>query len=242
MTGPPAEERFVRFAAPEGTPIHLGFEPLVASWDQVQGPAQQRLAAYRADLLRLASPGLAALEGPIAVFLRVGSERARAGDLDNFLTPVARSLGDGRVSSYRAERDTTAPSALVIGPARPRSRHGSGWSFRGARTRSSAETAAWKREVADAVGHHTDAGGDHALEMEIAFRVGPRREWTNLWKPAIDALGGILGLVGTRAWHPRDERIAALSLHRAVDHHLEHAVELGVWWRPLGARATAARG
>jgi len=78
--------------------------------------------------------------------------------------------------------------------------------------------------------------------MEITFRVGPRRAWTNLWKPAIDALGGILGLVGTRAWHPRDERIGALSLHREVDDHLEHAVELGVWWHPLGARPTAARG
>jgi hypothetical protein len=38
------------------------------------------------------------------------------------------------------------------------------------------------------------------------------------------------------------ERIAALSLHREVDGHLEHAVELGVWWRPLGARPTAGRG
>jgi hypothetical protein len=69
--------------------------------------------------------------------------------------------------------------------------------------------------------------------MELAFRVGPGREWTNLWKPAIDALGGILGLAGTRPWHPRDDRITALSLHRTIDDALVHAVELGVWWRPV---------
>ena len=177
-------------------------------------------------------PRLATVEGAVAVRLVVGAERVREGDLDNFLTPLAKALGDGRVCSYRAERSSTTPSALVLGPAhRRRTAAGEGWSFRAARTRSSATTEAWKREVAEAVGHHDDAEGDDRLEVELAYRVGPGRAWINLWKPAIDALGGILGLVGTRRWHPRDDRIVALSLHREVNDTLVHAVELGVWWR-----------
>lgn len=166
------QERFVRVAKAEGAPIYLGCEPLVESWDRVDGAAQQRLAAYRADLLRLMGPRLAALEGPVALRLVVGAERRRAGDLDNFLTPVAKALADARVCSYRAERDDAAPSGLVLGPARrlPKDAE-TGWSFRAARTRSSAETEAWKREVADAVGHHADAHADDPLEVELGLRV-----------------------------------------------------------------------
>jgi hypothetical protein len=227
-----AQERFVRFAEADGQPIHLGCEPLVESWDRVDGAAQRRLAAYRADLRELIRPRLATLEGAVAVRLVVGAERLREGDLDNFLTPLAKALGDSRVCSYRAERSSTAPSALVLGPAHRRpTAAGEGWSFRAARTRSSASTEAWKHEVAEAIGRHADAERDHRLEVELALRVGPGRAWVNLWKPAIDALGGILGLVGARPWHPRDDRIVALSLHREVDNALVHTVELGVWWR-----------
>lgn len=35
--------------------------------------------------------------------------------------------------------------------------------------------------------------GPPPVRMQMSFTVGPGRNWLNLWKPAIDALGKILG-------------------------------------------------
>lgn len=70
------------------------------------------------------------------------------------------------------------------------------------------------------------------VEMEIGFRVGPARNWAQLWKPAIDALDPILGRTRPdRAYHPRDDRLVRLGLHRLVDSAAGWMVEIGVWWR-----------
>ena len=49
-----------------------------------------------------------------------------------------------------------------------------------------------------------------------------------LWKPAIDALGGILGDGGGR-WNPNDDRISLLVLERELPPELGWDVHVDVW-------------
>ena len=65
----------------------------------------------------------------------------------------------------------------------------------------------------------------------MAFRVGPGRAWHNLWKPAIDALGVVLGVPGPRRWHPRDGRITELGLTVEVIEALGWDVLIDYWWQ-----------
>jgi len=67
--------------------------------------------------------------------------------------------------------------------------------------------------------------------MVIAFTVGAGRAWPNLWKPAIDATGQILGLPGPRRCHPRDGRIVELGLSVEVDPSLGWDIRLRCWWQ-----------
>jgi hypothetical protein len=80
-----------------------------------------------------------------------------------------------------------------------------------------------------AVGQHESARRNGPIELGIRFGVSPQRNWVTLWKPAIDALGGILG-DGDRPWHPRDDRISVLMLERQLRPELRWDVELDVWW------------
>ena len=54
--------------------------------------------------------------------------------------------------------------------------------------------------------------------LQLAFVVGPRRVWPNLWKATNCSLGAILGRDdGAREWNARDGCITDLGLHRTVD-------------------------
>jgi hypothetical protein len=67
------------------------------------------------------------------------------------------------------------------------------------------------------------------VSLQVAFTVGARRNWLNLWKPTIDAMEQILGRSQPeRPWHPRDGRIVELGMHHAVDPVLGNDVRLGV--------------
>ena len=68
--------------------------------------------------------------------------------------------------------------------------------------------------------------------MQLAFIVDPVRNWLSLWKPAIDALGNILGSDDPLRFHPRDDRIVKLALHRRESPTIGWRVGVGVWWRP----------
>ena len=227
-----------RYSIIESSVTTLPVEPLLASWDSSESPSQRRLAEYKATIRALVAERLAAIDGAAGLRLVVGGNRSARGDLDNFLTPVADSLRDPRIASYAAVRRPGQESIIEIGravPAPPLAE--AAWSFAVARTTTSSDREAWKAEVAAGVGVHRCSTGLGPIEMEIGFAVGPHRSWTNLWKPAIDALGGVLGLTDARPWHPRDDRIDALALHRAVDPALGNAVELGIWWREHGTSA-----
>jgi hypothetical protein len=96
------------------------------------------------------------------------------------------------------------------------------------RTTASASTMAYKQQVSTGL---TDAAElpDGPIAMELAFVVGPRRNWLNLWKPTVDALDRLLGRTyPDREWHPRDGRITELGLHRTVDETLGNDVAITI--------------
>lgn len=227
------------FEPPSGPASAIGESPLLESWDARSAPSQVRLAGYVERLRGLVAPALEAIDGPAAVELVIGRERTVPGDLDNFLTPLARAVSGASaradVVSYCAHWDRQAESSIRASPARLSPPPGSdaGWSVASAVTTLSADGSAWKQSVSDQVGRHPSADTDEPLQLVVCLGVGPQRNWVFLWKPAIDALGGILGLAGTRAWHPRDDRIECLALHRTVDPALGWRIRVAAWWRPV---------
>lgn len=67
------------------------------------------------------------------------------------------------------------------------------------------------------------------VRLELAFVVGPSRNWLNLWKQTIDALDPILGRTYPgRAWHPLDGRITELGMHLTVDPAARYDVVVGI--------------
>jgi hypothetical protein len=64
--------------------------------------------------------------------------------------------------------------------------------------------------------------------------VSAGRNWSTLWKPAIDALGPLLGMPDpNHPFRPSDDRIVDLTLHRNVDDALGHDVVVTVWCSPV---------
>jgi|tagenome__1003787_1003787.scaffolds.fasta_scaffold20938915_2 hypothetical protein len=92
------------------------------------------------------------------------------------------------------------------------------------RTDRSSQTTAFKQQIHDQLtGAATVPAGP--VRMQLSFTVGPRRNWLNLWKPTIDALGQILGSTSPgQSWHPQDGRIVELGLHRRVEQALGNEV------------------
>ena len=77
------------------------------------------------------------------------------------------------------------------------------------------------------------------VQLQLAFVVGPQRNWLTLWKPTIDALDPLLGRTREdRDWHPQDGRITDLGLHVTVDASLGHDVLLSIAAAPAGALRT----
>ena len=73
------------------------------------------------------------------------------------------------------------------------------------------------------------------IALELAFVVGPGRNWLNLWKPTIDALDRLLGRTRPdREWHPRDGRIIELALHKSIEEALGNDVAVTIAARAPG--------
>ena len=67
------------------------------------------------------------------------------------------------------------------------------------------------------------------VRLELAFVVGPDRNWLNLWKQTIDSLDPLLGSADPyRYWNPLDGRITELGMHLTVDPALRYDVVIGI--------------
>ena len=194
-----------------------------------------RLTASVDHAEKLLAPTLAQLTGSVALRLDVGLPdhilMLDAHDLDNYALPLAhrltttQSLDFVSIWATKAAADT---SLIRSEPATHASLPGP-FDYRvTVRTTASASTMAYKQQVSTGL---TDAAElpPGRIAVELAFVVGPRRNWLNLWKPTIDALDRLLGRTyPDREWHPRDGRITELGLHRTIDETLGNDVAITI--------------
>lgn len=229
------------YARPDVEPIQLRVQPRLASWNAAGHPDQLRLEAALTDTGHLLMPAIAQLVEPLALRLDVGlpSSVPLLGehDLDNYLYPLAghlaKRMGKPFVSVWGTKQHAdrsfvrVASAGPIIEPEQVDYRCD-------VRTTASGSSTAFKREIHDQLVNARELA-EGALAMQLSFVVGPRRNWLNLWKPTIDALGLFLGRSRpNRAWHPRDGRILNLGLHCAVDATLGNDVIISI-------RASASR-
>ncbi len=217
------------YARPEGDRQQLRVAPRLASWNKADHPDQVRLRAFLDDteLLLAASR----VDGPWALRLDVGLPAGRdlldTADLDNYAYPLASRLKDhpGLVSVW-CTKQHSEQSFVRIEPARevpPPSAD-----VLVARTTASVETPAYKEQIHAAVAGAAELPAG-PVRLELAFVVGPGRNWLNLWKPTIDSFDPILGRTHPdRAWHPLDGRITELAMHLTIDLAVRYAVKVDI--------------
>jgi hypothetical protein len=232
------------FARPRAERLPLEVAPRLASWMAADHPDQVRLTEFLDHAERLVRPRLEALEGPLSLSLDVGlPEGARMldhYDLDNYLFPLVKRLQSrtGRdLVSVWATKSLADRSYVTVDRALPLEERPAAMEFELATTASS-ETPTYKQQVHDQLAHVL-ALPEGPLALELAFEVGPGRNWANLWKPTIDSLDPLLGAaVPGRLWHPRDGRIVELGLHCTVEPKRGNEVYITIAPRVLSGTGT----
>lgn len=222
------------FAMPDSPPIKLPVPPRLASWNKATDPDQIRLRAYLDEVEELLRPRYEHLVGPMALRLDVGLPRAtdllHERDLDNYFLPLAARLGRSApgtlVCAWGTKRHAES-SYVRVEPALPAS--GDDLTVCHAiRTNESAGSIAFKMEVSDQLGDIMPLPPG-PVRLQLSFAVGRSRNWINLWKPTIDALGKILGQSpGRGAWNPLDGRVTDLGLHCTIDPDLDNDTIIAV--------------
>ena len=221
------------YARPENKPVALRVAPRLASWNKADARDQVRLREYRDDTEALLAKSR--IHGQWALRLDVGLPLGRdllgMSDLDNFAYPLAYRLRDAGLVSVWCTKQHSERSFVRIDAAREVAAPSTEVSV--ARTTAAASTVAYKEQVRAAI-EDTPELPDGPVKVELSFVVGKRRNWVNLWKQTIDALGPILGLTNpNRAWHPRDGRIIELGMHVSVDTSAGNNVVVGIAAAPI---------
>lgn len=209
--------------------------PRLASWDAASHPDQVLLGDYLRHAHGLLARPLEALQGPLSLRLDVGLpdsvDLLAEHDLDNYAYPLASSLTKvtGRsFASVWCTKAHTERSWVTVDTATPVPVDPPGEVAVTVPTDVSASGTAYKEQIHDQLAG-LDPLPPGPVELHIAFVVGPRRNWMNLWKPSIDAMGHLLGeSPAGRPWHPADGRITTLGLHQTVDSALGNAIKLRV--------------
>ena len=216
--------------------VALRAEPQLASWDISGSPGQVRLGEFLGHAQAVAAPMLAAVDGLVAVELNVGLRdelplTSGGRDLDNYLFPLAQRLGPARIAAMFG-RKVHGPSFLAVGRAQPdHSVSSPQFSTQIAGSYIRPEWKATLRERLLQIQRTGMAVG--AIGMTVGITTGPGRNWTNIWKPLIDAFGPVLGENPERPFHPNDDRITSLGLHHDVNTAIGHDVIITAWWISL---------
>jgi hypothetical protein len=170
----------------------LATEPVLESWNAGSHPDQVRLRAYLDEVatqigveswneneLRTIEL-IVGLPDPLPL---VSGGR----DLDNYLLPVARRLGAHRVAAVFGRKIRQQDSTIAIGTADP-AEEAATPALLTVRTSVSTESPTWKQAIhqacRDAVAEPLPPG---PVALRVLFGVSRHRNWTTLWKPAIDA-------------------------------------------------------
>lgn len=217
-----------------------GFTPLVAQWEKNSHPAQVRLHRYLAwlqgELARY-------IENENTLFLDLEIDVVKDKnllnryDLENFLTPLfsSRCLDAHQFVLVFGRKKVGGGSSLAVGKAVSMTGdHPYGeWQHFNCSPGAGAGSKAWKERIRAALEMSApEVIGNEPIEVQLAWQVGPRRNWVNLWKPTGDAMGPVLGYVKPgNLYHPHDDRIVHLIMHKTVDRSMDNEVEVGIWWR-----------
>lgn len=224
----------VFYARPEAAGGTLGVEPALASWDKAGSPGQARSAAFIAGVHTVIAEQLGATSDPLALRLDIGLPAdvplLAYHDLDNYLFPLVPKLtvSTGRqfVSVWAAKRHAST-SSVAICRTHATCDPGAAYSFE-VSTTAAADSTSFKEQIRDQIttGRPLPAGG---VALQLAFVIGSRRVWPNLWKATIDSLGSILGRdAGAGQWNVRDGRITDLGLHCVVSPDARHRVVIAI--------------
>lgn len=221
------------YRRPAGVGRRLQRAPALESWNARDHPDQIRLASFLDEVEALVRPAPEAEHLALEVHVGLPHNKSLAsggGDLDNYLFPIARRLGASKFDAVFGTKIHAVSSALIVGPAERM------FDAREAnmevRTTASASARAWKEQVRHACMAAAPvlplAG---ALSVDVEFHVSSVRNWSTLWKPAIDSLGPLLGEPDPRRpFMPNDDRIVQLGLHRSIDESLGWDIVVRVWW------------
>ncbi len=221
-----------------GRPIRMidPIEPQLASWDHSNHPNQQRLIAYLRVVREHFAPLL--LSGckwalSMTLDLKRDERLYRGNDVENYITPLVNGLGWRHFVYAEITKQIGGGSRIAIGHAVPRPAipTWSGWSRRVA---GGLVTPEAKRAIRAGLIEVVDAPlPPGPTAVHLAWRLSASRNWVSLWKPTGDAMGPVLGepRFPQKEFHPSDDRITKLMLHRIVDDALErNVVDVGLWW------------
>ena len=199
-------------------------------------PSQTRSAEFLAAVTRWLGP---LPDPPLVLDLSVGLPTktpldSGGHDLDNYLYPVAHHLGGNNFVAAYARKTHSPASTLAVEQARALT--STGWHPKlQVQTTTSTDKIAWKEEIRRACAEQAKGrlvGGP--VTLEVHYRLSSRRNWVNLWKPTIDALGPILGAPDAhRPYNVEDDRITALCLTRSTDDSLGWKVLIEASWAAL---------
>jgi len=202
---------------------------MAASTRTVDKPAGSLLPTRRGLLILLLLCGAQfALRLDVGLPPAVGLLDQR--DLDNYLLPLAARLSRGTAGALACVWGTKQHSAssyvrieqAVPAPAAPPCECYT------VRTDASSQSPAFKEQIRHQLGAATPLPPG-PVRLQLSFTVGPGRNWLNLWKPAIDALGPILGHAPSAGpWAPLDGRIVDLGLHSRVDPAMGNEVLIAI--------------
>jgi len=221
-----------------GQPVLVldSISPQRLSWDRAEHINQQRLRAYLAPIRSKMAPIIAS-GSKWALSMTVDLEREnrlfRGNDVDNYIAPVIKALGWERFVYADVTKRVGGGSHIALAPAVHHSGipSGNGWSRR---IFGRIDTEAGKRAIREGLRQQVDAPLPLGpVAVHLAWRLAVMRNWVNCWKPTVDAMGPVVGepRIHKREFHPDDDRITTLTLHRLVDDSLNNkTVDVGLWW------------
>jgi hypothetical protein len=208
--------------------LQLRVAPRLASWNKADHLDQVRLRAYLDDTEVLIAASR--VDGPWALRLDVGLTSGRdpldMSDLNNYAYPLAYRLKDPGLVSVWCTKQHGEQSFVRIEAARELPPPSTDVLV--ARTTASTSTLAYKEQIhaAVVVAAKLPAG---PVSVELAFVVGSRRNWLNLWKQTIDALDPLLGRTyPDRAGIRSTAGSPSWGMHLTVDPAARHDVVVGI--------------
>ncbi len=217
-----------------------GFDPQIASWDHKAHVNQVRLQTYL-QMIRAHFASVLTGAGTLAISLTIDLKRQprlyRGNDVENYITPLVNGLGWRNFMYAQVEKRIGGGSRVEIGPAVRRVTLPAAHTWSG-RVEGNLATEEGKRsirlELLKAVAASVPPG---PMAVHMAWRLRSSRNWVGLWKPTGDAMGPVVGesRFPRKEFHPDDDRITKLMLHRCVDDTREpRIVDVGLWWALAG--------